>query len=251
MPKNPRPLIGINADFIAASKVSRPQMRLQAGYFDAIVAAGGLPLVLPPLGKEDELEAFLDRVDGFVLSGGLDLDPRRQGLPMHSSVQLMAERRDASDRLLVRLLLERQMPVLGIGLGMQQLNVATGGSLVVHIPEEFPKAMPHLDTANSGPHRHLVLVEPNTRLDEIYGCVELRVNSHHHQAVKAVGAPFRVAAKAPDGIIEAIEAVDPNWFCIGVQWHPESESASALDGQLFDCFVQATIRESASLALAA
>lgn len=246
-----RPFIGLNADFIPASKVSRPQIRLHAGYFDAIVAAGGMPLILPPLGKEPELNAFLDRVDGFVLTGGLDLDPRRQGLPLHSSIQLMAERRESSDRMLVRMLMERQIPVLGIGVGMQQLNVAAGGSLVMHIPEEFPKAMPHLDASCTGPHRHLVMVEPNTRLDEIYGCTELRVNSNHHQAVKQPGACFRVAAKSPDGIIEAIEAVDSNWFCIGVQWHPESDSASALDTQLFDCFVQSCIRQSASLALAA
>src|SRR5207244_2524671 len=94
----------------------------------------------------------------------------------------------------------------------------------------------------SGPHRHAVLLQAGSRLDEIYGGGEIRVNSSHHQAVKTVGSLFRVSALAPDGVIEAIEAVDPNWFCVGVQWQPEADTASALDMQLFECFLQATIR---------
>ena len=88
-------------------------------------------------------------------------------------------------------------------------------------------------------------------MEEIYGGGEIRVNSAHHQAVRQVGAKLRVSALAPDGIIEAIEALDPNWFCVGVQWHPESDTASALDMQLFECFVQAAVRNSQPLAVAA
>lgn len=245
-----RPFIGVNADFLPASKLHHAHLRLHVGYVDAVTAAGGLPVILPPLGKDKDLDAFLDRLDGFILSGGLDMDPRRLGSPTHPSVQPMAERRDDSDRLLVRRLLERRMPVLGIGLGMQQLNVARGGSLFLHLPEEMPRAMPHKDPTG-GPHRHLVLLEPNTRLDEIYGGGELRVNSSHHQAVRQVGAGLRVGATSPDGVIEAIEAVDPDWFCVGVQWHPESETASALDMQLFECFIQACLRAAHPLQLAA
>jgi putative glutamine amidotransferase len=185
-----------------------------------------------------------------LLSGGLDLDPRRHGLPTHTAVHLMPERRDDSDRMLVRHIVERRLPVLGVGLGMQQLNVALGGTLFLHLPEEQPRALPHRDPAGM-PHRHLVLVEPNTRLEEIYGGGEIRVNSAHHQAVRQAAPGLRVCARAPDGIIEAIEAIDPNWFCVGVQWHPESETASALDAQLFDCFVQACLRQTQPLSLAA
>jgi putative glutamine amidotransferase len=246
-----RPLIGMNADFMPASKHTQAQARLHAGYFDAVLAAGGLPVILPPLGKEPEINAFLDRVDGFVLTGGLDLDPRRAGQPTHPAVQPMAERREENDRLLVRCLLRREIPVLGIGLGMQQLNVALGGALYLHLPEDLPRALPHFDPSCSGPHRHAVLLESNTRMDEIYGGGEIRVNSAHHQAVREVASKLRVSALAPDGVIEAIEAADPGWFCIGVQWHPESETASALDMQLFECFIQACIRQAAPLQLAA
>jgi putative glutamine amidotransferase len=216
-----------------------------------VLAAGGLPIILPPAGKEAEIDALLDRLDGFVLSGGLDMDPRRQGQPTHPAVQPMAERREEYDRLLVKRIISRQMPVLAIALGMQQVNVACGGSLYLHLPEDQPRSLPHYDPSCDGPHRHTVLLEPNTRIEEIYGGGEIRVNSSHHQAVRQVGAKLKVSALAPDGVIEAIEAVDPNWFCVGVQWHPESDTASALDMQLFECFLQACVRQSQPLQLAA
>jgi putative glutamine amidotransferase len=251
MAHHTRPLIGINADFVPAGKTTPAQMRLNAGYFEAVLAAGGLPVVMPLLGKEAEINAFLDRVDGFLLTGGLDLDPKRQGQPTHPSVQPMPERREENDRALVRRILARQVPVLGVGVGMHQLNVALGGNLYLHLPEEQPRAMPHFDPSCHGPHRHAVLLQPNTRLDEIYGGGEIRVNSNHHQAVKTVAGKLRISALAPDGIIEAVEAVDPNWFCVGVQWQPESDTASALDMQLFECFIQACIRQAQPLELAA
>jgi putative glutamine amidotransferase len=251
MAQQTRPVIGVNADFVAAKKHTQASLRLNAGYFDAVLAAGGLPVIMPLLGKEGEINAFLDMVDGFVLSGGLDMDPRKHGLPHHPAVQPMAERREEHDRLLVRLLLKRKLPLLAIGLGMQQVNVACGGTLFLHLPEDQPRAMPHCDPAAEGPHRHLVLLKPNTRLEEIYGGGELRVNSYHHQAVRQVAPKFRVGAVASDGVIEAVETTDPDWFCVGVQWHPESDSASALDMQLFECFIQAGIRHAEPLQLAA
>jgi putative glutamine amidotransferase len=251
MAQQTRPLIGLNVDYVAAAKATRPHMRLNVGYAESVYAAGGMPVLLPVLGQESEVAAFLDRLDGFVLTGGLDLDPRKLGLPRHPSVQLMAERRDDHDRMLVRLIMRREMPVLGIGVGMHQLNVACGGSLFMHLPEELPRSMPHRDSSCDGPHRHIVNLQPGTRLDEIYGGGELRVNSNHHQAVRQAGTGFRVAAVAPDGVIEAIEWTESAWFCVGLQWHPEADAASALDLQLFEALVQASIRESQPMAMAA
>jgi putative glutamine amidotransferase len=248
-----RPFIGVNADFAPAGRQGNPPaaVRVAAGYLDAVVAAGGVPWVLPPLGKDANVDAFLDRLDGLVLTGAwADLDPRRWGLPTHPAVQPLPERRDDSDRTLVRRLLARRLPVLAVGLGMQQLNVACGGTLYLHLPEEMPRALPHRDPTGA-PHRHTILIEPGTRLEEIYGAGEVRVNSSHHQAVRQPGTGLRAAARAPDGVIEALEGTDAGWFCVGVQWHPESESASALDVQLFECFVQACARHATALPAAA
>jgi putative glutamine amidotransferase len=245
-----RPLIGVNGDFLAAGKQTSAGVRVHAGYYEAVLAAGGMPLIAPPLCKDVPLDTLLDQLDGFVLSGGPDMDPRKLGMAPHSAVQPMAERREESDRVLVRRLVERQMPILAIGVGMLQLNVACGGSIYQHLPAEHPRALPHRDPSG-GPHRHAVLLESNSRIGEIYGGGEIRVNSDHHQAVREVGSGLRAGAFAPDGVIESIEAVDPNWFCVGVMWHPESETASALDAQLFECFIQACLRSAQPLSLAA
>jgi putative glutamine amidotransferase len=244
------PRIGINADFVPAGKTTGAYARLNAGYFDTVATAGGLPIILPPLGKEAEVDAYLDLLDGVVLSGGLDLDPRRMGLPTHAAIELMPLRREQSDRLLIRRAMERKLPVLAIGGGMQHVNVVGGGSLYLHLPEDLPRSMPHRDPTG-GPHRHIVLVEAGTRLEEIYGGGEIRINSSHHQAVRLVAPGFRVSARAPDGVIEALESTDAGWFCMGVQWHPESETASALDMQLFESFIQACLRHGQALDVAA
>ena len=250
MPVTQRPVIGINVDLVAATKNTASYIRLASGYFDSVYAAGGLPILIPPLNKGDELDTILDKLDGIVMGGGLDLDPRRANLPTHSSVVPMAARREENDRLLMRRALDRKMPMLAIGVGMQQLNVMQGGTLFLHLPEEMPKSLPHFDPTG-GPHRHIVLLEPKTRVDQIYGGGEIRVNSSHHQGIKSLGTGLRIGAKSPDEVIEAIEMIDARWFCVGVQWHPESDTASALDMQLFECFVAAAGRVSQPLSLAA
>ena len=246
-----RPVIGINVDLVSATKTAQEYIRLDSGYFDSVLSAGGLPMIMPPMNQEAEIDAFLEHVNGFILAGGPDIDPRRCGLPRHPAARPMAQRRAEHDDLLLRCLKRRELPILGVGVGMQQLNVSFGGSLHMHIPEDLPRAMPHFDRDFEGPHRHLVLLKSNTRLEEIYGDGELLVNSSHHQCVAQPGDDFRVAATAPDGVIEAIELKDSHWFCIGVQWHPESDTASALDLQLFECFMQACIRQAEPLQLAA
>ena len=245
---DPRPLIGINTDFLTP-KTGAAFARVNAGYFDAVLSAGGLPVLLPPLRKDnfEELDTYLNTVAGVILVGGLDLDPRRQGQPLTNAVQPMAARREDSDRYLLAGAVQRRLPLLGIGVGMQLLNVYHGGTLFAHLPVDNPKAMPHFDPTG-GPHRHMVNVEPDSCLGEMYGAVELRVNSTHHQAVNQVGKKLRVGARAPDGVIEAIETTDETWFCVGVQWHPECDTASALDRQIFGCLVEAARKYEPALA---
>lgn len=233
-----KPLIGVTSDFIVSKKDGNPRSVLDIGYSDGIIAAGGIPVIIPPYAREEVLEEYVERIDGLLLTGGADLNPRKHGKRPHPSVKMMQPRREDSDRILAKMALDRKIPTLCVGVSMQLMNVLAGGSLYVHLPEDMPRGMPHHDPLDPT-HRHVVFVTPRTRLEQIYGEGEIRVNSAHHQGVRTIGKGLRSGALAPDGLIEAIESADPNWFMVGVQWHPESSSASALDRQLFEGFVSA------------
>lgn len=233
---NSKPLIGLNADYRSAKKDAPAFSYVQAGYFDAIVKAGGVPIVIPPLADEEDLQRVVDLVEGLVFIGGADLDPRRDGFMLHPATRPLDARREEFDRRLMRIAAERRMPVMGVGVGMQLLNVSQGGNLFLHIAEDLPKALPHRDSLDPA-HRHALEVVPGTLMERVYGEGEIRVNSYHHMAVDEVAPGFMVSARCPDGIVEAIESTQEDWFAIGTQFHPESESASALDLRIFEEFV--------------
>lgn len=234
-----KPLIGINGDF-RSTKAEQPALSwFNTGYYDCVTAAGGMPVLLSPLANDDDLKQMLGMLDGLVLAGcSQDLDPIRLGMDKHPTTRPMPVRREDFDRRLCRLAVERKMPILAIGGGMQLLNVLCGGTIYQHVPEEVAKAMHHRDPVETC-LRHIIEIIPGTRMDTVYGPGEIRINSQHHQAVAQVASQFVVSAKSPDGVIEAIEAKDPDWWAVGVQWHPENESASALDMQVFEQFMQA------------
>jgi len=247
---NARPRIGINMDVRISPSTKSTFSVLHAGYYDSLIKAGGVPILIPPITKQPDLEPLLELIDGLILVSGDDLNPRRLGMRPHMASKVMAERREQADRLLCKLAIERRIPLLAIGVGMQLLNVLCGGSLFQHLPEDLPRCLPHYDP-HGGFHRHLLEVTPGTRIDEIYGPGDLRVNSHHHQAVHRVAPNFRVSALAPDGVIEAIEPIDPNWFCVGIQWNPAIHTGSALDMQLFEALVEECKARRTSAATAA
>lgn len=232
-----KPLIGVSADLVLATGERNPRATVDTGYCDGIIAAGGIPIILPPFAKEEVLDDYVSRIDGLLLSGGDDLNPRKMGKKPHPSIKTMHPRREESDRYLCKLAIERKIPTLCVGVSMQLMNVLCGGTIYTHLPEDMPRGMPHNDS-HDPTHRHIVFVTPATRLEEIYGEGEIRVNSSHHQGIRTLGKGLRSGALAPDGLIEAIESASRNWFMIGVQWHPESESASALDRQLFEGFIE-------------
>lgn len=233
-----KPVIGLNADFCVA-KGDKPAFTFVAsGYFDAISKVGGVPVIIPPIADDDDLEQILGRVDGVLMVGGADLDPRRDGWMLHPAIRPLAPRREMFDRRLMRMVADRRMPVFGIGAGMQLLNVTMGGNLLLHIPEDRPGALPHHDPLDPA-HRHTLELMPESVMERVYGDGELRVNSMHHMAVDEVAPGFRVTARCPDGIVEAIESQIPDWFALGTQFHPEADTASALDLRIFEEFVEA------------
>jgi putative glutamine amidotransferase len=231
-----KPMIGLNADYRSARKDAPAFSYLCAGYYEAVMKAGGIPVILPPLCDEADVRRVLNTLDGVLLIGGGDLDPRNDGFMVHPSMRLLDPRREQFDRVLARLVAERRMPVLGIGAGMQLLNVSQGGNLFYHIPEDQPRAVPHLDPLDRA-HRHALVVEPGSLMERVYGDGEIRVNSMHHMAVDEAAPGFAVTARCPDGIVEAIEGTIEGWFAVGTQFHPESDSASALDQRIFEEFV--------------
>lgn len=256
-----KPLIGINGDFRPARKDAIALSWFNTGCYDSVTATrlktgnretdfiNPIPVLIPPLADDADLNQFLEMLDGLVLVGCTqDLDPVRLGMEKHPHTRPMPARREDFDRRLCRMAVEKRMPILAIGGGMQLLNVVCGGSIYQHIPEDCPKALHHHDPVETT-LRHMLNIVPESRIDRIYGPGEIRVNSSHHQAVNTVAKGFTVSATSPDGVVEAIESTDPNWFALGVQWHPENETASALDMQVFEHFLTAVLAEDAPVIL--
>ena len=250
-----KPLIGINGDFRPARKDAIALSWFNTGYYDSISATrlktgnretdfiNPIPVLMPPLADDNDLRQMLQMLDGLVLSGcAQDLDPVRLGMEKHPPPRPMPSRREDFDRRLCRMAVEMRMPILAIGGGMQLLNVICGGTIYQHVMEDCPKALHHHDNVETN-LRHILNIVPGTRMDKMYGPGEIRVNSNHHQAVNTVGKGFMVSATSPDGVVEAIESTDPNWFAVGVQWHPENETASALDMQVFEQFLQSVVAQ--------
>ncbi len=244
-----KPLIGLNADYRAAKKDSPAFSFVAAGYYDCVKEAGAIPVILPPTDDDSDLNRLLDLLDGMVLVGGADLDPRKDGYMLHPSVRPMDERREDFDRRLMRLIAKRRMPIFGVGVGMQLLNVSQGGTLLLHIPEDMPKALPHKDPLDPA-HRHGLEVVPGSLMERVYGDGEIRVNSVHHMAVDDVAPGFSATARCPDGVVEAIESTT-DWLALGTQFHPESESASALDLRIFEEFISGITGEVVQMRLVA
>jgi putative glutamine amidotransferase len=232
-----QPVIGLTLDSEPPGGYSKlPWYALRENYCAAVVRAGGLPVLLPH--EVEQADSYLRVIDGLVVTGGaFDVDPAIFGADTrHSSVKTK-DRRTQFELALTRHVLAADKPVLGICGGQQLMNVALGGTLIQHIPDEAPGALAHEQKNPRNEPGHIVRFVDGTRLRQIARCAEAPVNSTHHQAVKAAAPGLLVDARAPDGIIEGIE--DPNRrFCIGVQWHPEYAISEA-DLRLFAAFVDA------------
>lgn len=236
------PIIGITG---YADQSARPPnvavFAIARTYVRAVSLAGGTPLVIPPYLENDLLRGAFDRVDGLILSGGGDIHPASFGEADSGLLWRVDKGRDRGELSLARWALKENLPVLAICRGIQTLNVAAGGTLIQDIPTQTSGALSHSCVAGRPlpTVAHTVSVAPDSRLADLIGPGEVGVNSAHHQAVKDVGEELTVVARAPDGVIEAVEARN-HPFCIAVQWHPEAmvESAPAMR-RLFDGLIKA------------
>jgi len=230
-----RPLIGIPLclDDRGRWRRSREYLYIDSAYARAVADAGGAVVHTP---IQVEPEALAGRIDGLLVPGGDDLPPPDAARYADVGFDLAPEAQVEFDRCLLRAALERGIPVLCICYGMQLLAFELGGSLHYHVPRDVPRAEPHHLPEVEG--RHALCVQPGTRLAHLLGAAPGPVNSHHHQAVADPGGRLRVAARAGDGLIEAIELDAAAQFCLGVQWHPEKMQGTHRDA-LFSAFVAA------------
>jgi putative glutamine amidotransferase len=217
------------------------RVRLNTAYVRALELAGLVPFIIPPMSDASLARRVMESVDGLLLTGGEDVDPALYGQPRHPKLSTVNRNRDDTEIALVHAAREIRKPVLAICRGPQLLNVALGGTLIQDIRAQVPGALDH-DAGGVHDVRdaraHEVTLEPGSLAARAVGDTHIKVNSLHHQSVLDPAQGMRVTAHAPDGIIEAIESDDADWWALGVQWHPEemTDSPEPWDRGLFRAF---------------
>lgn len=220
-----------------ATKEKSPFVFLKSAYVERVIEAGGIPLLLAPTHDESIVDAYLDSIDGLIVTGsGIDVPGEMYGHARHPKTGRLLPAKSEFEVRLIRRAASRTLPYLGICNGMQVMNVAYGGTLYQDLPSE--KGVKH-DTDDATQPCHGVTFETGTKLHLLVGAIRADVNSSHHQAVRDVGNGLVVAAiSESDGIVEAIE--DPAQpFAIGVQWHPELIPTHAGSRTLFAELIRA------------
>lgn len=233
------PVIGLTA-YNQKNNFGFPIAALMQKYIAVVSEAGGAAVLIPSGQSDQALVALLDRLDGILFTGGGDLEPGRYGGEAHPSLDGVDLQRDAAELALAEAAAGSGKPFLGICRGFQVVNVALGGTLYTHIADQHPNAIKH--RYDSGTERevlaHEVVIEPGTRLAEVFGERRFPVNSLHHQGVEQIAPGLRAAGKAPDGLLEAVE-LPGHPFGVAVQWHPEWLTRLAPARRLFQAFVEA------------
>lgn len=214
---------------------------LRKQYSEAIVHAGGSPLLIPLIPDKDFADALTADLDGILLSGSnSDVAPHRYKQEPHSKVGSVLTRRDRTDLLLLEGVFKKRKPILAICFGIQILNVYLGGTLWQDIPSQVKDAVQHDQTSSEDYHSHSLRIQSGSLLYSLARSREIRVNSYHHQAIRDLSPKLIPVASSPDGIVEAVELRIKRQFLMGVQWHPEiGWETDALSQKIFGCFVGA------------
>ena len=216
-----RPKIGVLAHPAVNDHALLLTHSIGGDYIQSLIDAGGLPVIIPVTNDKELLKEYTDECDGFLIPGGIDVNPicfNENPHPLIGDTNLPFDRFELE---MIRLIREQKKPVLGICRGLQILNVAMGGSLWQDLSLQSENTFKHVQKEQGRPGiSHKVDIEENSLLHQIFG-KELYVNSFHHQALKDVGEGLQVVAKAPDGTIEAVEGKDYPYM-VAVQWHPEN-----------------------------
>jgi putative glutamine amidotransferase len=232
-----KPIIGINCDFEEGSRL--PYSFVNRDYPEAVIAAGGIPLLLPIIRDRNDVKCLLEKIDGLLLTGGNDVPPQRYRQERRAETVCVHPDKDISDSILTQTALQMKKPILAICYGTQLVNVSLGGSLFQDIPSEYKTSIVHRELQDAQ-YTHSVRIEKDSFLYEIVGVREIKTNSSHHQAVHTLGRDLKDTAHTEDGIIEAIECRDYP-FLVGVQWHPERMVNHPCHAALFKALVYASL----------
>jgi putative glutamine amidotransferase len=224
-----RPYIGITCGTFYDRDWCPPSLGHRKTYVDAVIAAGGAPLLIPPTDNLDVLRALYERIDGLLLSGGGDIHPQYYGEPAHPKLGNVDPARDVSEIPLAQWATEDGKPVLGICRGAQVINVALGGSLYQDITEQLESDLEHTLSYSKQDWTYMahdLKLAPDSHLANMFGTTQFTTNSLHHQSLKNIAPGIHAVGWAPDGVVEAIEGNNGH-FLIGVQCHPEALQAEA------------------------
>jgi putative glutamine amidotransferase len=233
------PIIGITTNQ-SRNANGQPTIMLMQSYINAVIQAGGAPVLIPSLIADDGWNAVYSRLDGILFSGGGDIGLEYSPGEPHPRIDDVDLARDAIELKMARAAASDGKPFLGICRGCQVVNVALGGNLYTHIPDQLPNALDHSYPGNMRQVLvHEIKIEEGTRTAEIFGEPIIKVNSLHHQGLKDITSSVRVGGHAPDGLVEAIELPD-HPFGLAVQWHPEWLTDQVGTRNLFRKFVEAS-----------
>ena len=232
-----KPLIGITTN-TTTNSYGQPIVMVQQSYIRAVMQAGGVPVLIPSSIAEDGWDAVYSRLDGILFSGGGDISLDYSPGDPHPRIDDVDLERDSVELKMIQTAASDGKPFLGICRGCQVMNVALGGTLYTHIPDQLPGALDHSYPGNMRTVLvHEVKIEEGTHVAEIYGNPIIKVNSLHHQGLKDIAPSLRVAGHSPDGLVEAVELPD-HPFGLGVQWHPEWLTDQESTRNLFRKFIE-------------
>jgi len=232
------PIIGITTNQ-STNAQGHPTVMLMQSYINAVIVGGGVPVLIPSVIAGDGWDAVYSRLDGILFSGGGDIGLEHSPGDPHPRIDGVDPLRDSIELKLIRLAVSDGKPFFGICRGCQVLNVALGGSIYTHIPDQLPNALDHTYPLNMRTTLvHDVKLDEGTRISEIYDEPIIKVNSLHHQGLKDIAPSLRITGHAPDGLVEAIELPD-HPFGLAVQWHPEWLTDQESTKNLFRKFVEA------------
>lgn len=217
-----KPLIGISGSVIIDDGGIFPgyhRSYVNEDYVDSVIQNGGVPYIIPFNENDEVIKMQLDNVQGLILSGGHDVDPRFYGEEPKQKIGATWPERDHFDMRLLKLAEDNGIPVLGICRGAQIINVAHGGTLYQDLSYRSEETLKHMQGHSPSLPTHGMKVKKNSKLATVLGKTEFRVNSFHHQLIKEVAPDLIATATAPDGVIEGLE--NKNGSVLAVQWHPE------------------------------